>query len=496
MGLNKEQIEIYDEIEQTRKDLYKNPKLDTLFFELTDECNLACLHCGSSCSPEKRTMLPKEYIFKTLKEVKDAYGSEIFIALTGGEPLLHPDFFEIVDKINELGFSWGITTNGTLIDEEMAKKLENHHMGSISISLDGLKEEHNKLRRNSFAFDKAVKGIQNVVQYTKAISMVTTVVSKLNIHSLQAIYDFVLTLNVNHLRLINIEPIGRAKDEKEYLLDYQEMDELLEFIRIHRVNKDNKMQVTYGCSHYVDMYETLVRDNYFFCTAGLSVASITAEGNIVACLNIDRYPILNQGNVKEDSFVKVWENEFKVYRKDRSAQCGECKKCNYRLACKGDSAHTWDFMLNEPRYCLRMLEKDYCNKIQDLTIEKLIDNPNALEDIFSDDSNNVKNYGLLMKSKMIYPDLTKKRSTKTFYYTCLYGPYRLYQEDLNVKENEFIGKETLKEKDNDNKPIMKKEKKAKKKPNIKPMLRLYGPPISRRIIKKTKKHRRIKQNFD
>ena len=171
MGLNKEQIEIYDEIEQTRKDLYKNPKLDTLFFELTDECNLACLHCGSSCSPEKRTMLPKEYIFKTLKEVKDAYGSEIFIALTGGEPLLHPDFFEIVDKINELGFSWGITTNGTLIDEEMAKKLENHHMGSISISLDGLKEEHNKLRRNSFAFDKAVKGIQNVVQYTKAISI-------------------------------------------------------------------------------------------------------------------------------------------------------------------------------------------------------------------------------------------------------------------------------------------------------------------------------------
>ena len=90
-----------------KKRMVKEHSLRSVFFELTNGCNLRCLHCGSSCGEEKAVFLPVALIEKTLRSVADNVGTDdILVVLTGGEPLLHPDFFEIVRLINDFGFRW------------------------------------------------------------------------------------------------------------------------------------------------------------------------------------------------------------------------------------------------------------------------------------------------------------------------------------------------------------------------------------------------------
>lgn len=90
--------------------LYKNPKLQYLFFELTDKCNLQCLHCGSRCLRNNYNYLNKELVYKTLDNIKP--NNDLMIIFTGGEPLLHRDLFEILEYTNNKGFKIGMTTNG------------------------------------------------------------------------------------------------------------------------------------------------------------------------------------------------------------------------------------------------------------------------------------------------------------------------------------------------------------------------------------------------
>lgn len=176
-----------------RNYLRTHPRLRYLFFELTDGCNMSCQHCGSSCSAEKGALLPKEKIFRVLDRlVKHYRAEEIMVCLTGGEPLLHPDFFEIADYIHRKGFPWGMTTNGTLIDEHIAERLADAGMGSISISLDGLEESHNWLRGSSKAFMRTVKGIR-ALRDCKSLSaalQVTTVIHRKNIDEMENMYAF------------------------------------------------------------------------------------------------------------------------------------------------------------------------------------------------------------------------------------------------------------------------------------------------------------------
>lgn len=340
-----------------RDSLRKNPRLFYLFFELTDKCNMACLHCGSSCKTGNHTFLPKEEIYKVLGEVSANYGADkIMICLTGGEPMLHPDFYEIIGYIKKIGFGWGMTSNGTLIDEAAALKLAEAHMGSISISLDGLETDHNYLRNRKDAFRLAISGIEDLLscEAYDGILQVTTVVHKKNLDKLDEIYALLCDMGVKDWRLTNIDPIGRTLDNQNLLLDHDEFIRMLRYIKRRRFDTFSKVEVTYGCAHYLTAeWERMTRDNYFFCGAGLNVAGILCNGDICSCLDIERRPELIQGNVKTDHFVDVWEKKFQIYRKDRTAECRMCRECEDRVVCGADSYHTWDFERQEPRICLK-----------------------------------------------------------------------------------------------------------------------------------------------
>ena len=334
--------------------LRPHPELRTLFIEMTSQCNEYCRHCGSRCGDvSRKAPLSGGEICAFLRKIKADFPIEkLQLCVTGGEPLLRPDFFEIMQEAKRLGFGWGMTSNGTLITPETAHRLAEAGMRTVSVSLDGLKETHEWFRQVPGCYDRAVEGVRNLLAEDAFDHVqITTVVHHRNIGELEALYKTVSAIGVKSWRVINIEPIGRAKEQPELLLTPEEYKKVFDFIREKRFA--GSMEVCYGCSHFLgERYEREVRPWYFLCNAGVYTASITSEGDIVSCLDVERRPELVQGNIRRDDFKTVWESGFRIWRSDWR-RTGPCRDCEYYRWCAGDSFHTWNFDTMEPNLCLK-----------------------------------------------------------------------------------------------------------------------------------------------
>lgn len=330
-----------------RDRLYESPHLRWLFFEITNKCNLFCRHCGSHCTAEGKS-LRVEDVEATLQTIEC---ERPMICLTGGEPMLHPDIFEIAERVHEMGFFWGMTTNATLINREDAERLKQAGMSTVSVSLDGMEQAHDLLRRRKGVWRLALNGLK-VLQDVGFNPQITTVMHRENFNDLEPLYNMLCEMGITSWRLVNVEPIGRACESDHFLLTAEQFTRLISYIRDKRFDRSCPMEVTYGCSHYLGVHnERMVRDHYFFCGAGILIASIRSNGDICACLDIENRPELVQGNIRRDSFFDVWNHRFQVFRRDRTADCRRCVECPERFVCGGDSAHTWDYYRKEPLFC-------------------------------------------------------------------------------------------------------------------------------------------------
>ncbi len=346
----------YDDLKKLRdyrETLKARPQLRNLFLELTLRCNQNCIHCGSRCGEVKSSELTLEQYRALLDKVKADFGTQKkMLCITGGEPLLRQDFFPIMNYANDLGFNWGMTSNATLIDDEVADKLYKCGMKTISVSIDGLEETHNALRRSKDGYARAMRGINALINHGGFKSIqVTTVVNHGNIGELPALYEIFDKMDIDSWRIINMEPIGRARDHENLILTKEDYRYMFDFIRDKRIAGE---PVIYGCSHFLGKrYEREVRDWYFLCNAGLYTASIAANGDILACLDIERRPELVQGNILTDDFTDVWKNRFKAYRSDLCDLNEACKSCSEKYYCHGGSFHSWDFDENKPLVCFK-----------------------------------------------------------------------------------------------------------------------------------------------
>lgn len=336
-----------------RKQLYQNPKLKFFFLELTLRCNERCLHCGSDCTAQGGEELTLEQYKTILDDMARDFDVNTFqLCITGGEPLLRKDFFEITGYAKSLGYHWGMTSNGTLITKEVAKKLYECGMGTISISIDGLRDTHDAFRRTPGGYDRAMRGIQNLIDEGGFHAIqVTTVINHSNMDELEPLYEIMCDLDIDSWRVIGIEPMGRALDHPELLLTEEDQKRLFEFIRDKRMED---MPVTYGCSHFLGYkYEREVRDHYFTCNAGIYTASIMSNGDIGSCLDIERRPELIYGNILKDNFKDVWFNRFEHFRHPLSDDCAECSDCKVKDFCNGGAHHSFDYDRGVQRVCFR-----------------------------------------------------------------------------------------------------------------------------------------------
>lgn len=335
-----------------RENEAREHELNYLFWECTTRCNLRCRHCGSDCmSASADVDMPLEDFLKAFDTIpKKTLNREFSVVLTGGEPLLRPDIEEIGKALTKRGVSWGMVSNGFFYDEKMHAKLMGAGMRMLTISLDGLEDEHDWMRGRGGSFARAKEAIAIVAKDKRVVFDVVTCVNKKNISQLQQIHDILASLGVWQWRIFTIIPIGRAKDDPDMHLSDDEFKYLMDFIQAKRDHPESKMNVTFSCEGYLGKYETKVRQTPYICRAGLTIGSILIDGRICGCPNIDR-DAFSQGSIYKDNFFDVWQNKFQAFRDRSWARKGMCANCPVFKNCLGNGMHNWHGSCDEVINC-------------------------------------------------------------------------------------------------------------------------------------------------
>ncbi len=322
--------------------------LYTLLIEITKKCNAACDQCGSRCDMHSEELLTKEQLLSALRDIKAQIGTYTMLNITGGEPLLRRDLFEIMTEATAMGFDWGMVTNGSLITDSVIAQMKSSGMKTVTISVDGLKETHDSLRHLPGSWEKIMAALKKL----KAAAFldhlqVTFTANRRNVYEFEALYRLLKPIGLDSIRVSFMDPIGRALDNTDLLLT---REEILYFTGlVNRYNSDPKgTKIVWGCPHYLG---ELLNGRKFCCFAGIYTASILYNGDIFVCPNVPHRPELIQGSILTDSFSEVWNNKFAFFRERTLPE--KCKACSHRDACAGDSMHTRDFDTNEPLFCFR-----------------------------------------------------------------------------------------------------------------------------------------------
>ena len=314
--------------------------LQQLFWESTVRCNINCRHCGSDCRQVATTPdMPREDFFRVLDNIAaHTNPAKVFIILGGGEPLVRSDVVECAQGIARRGFPWGMVTNGLYLTPELFHRLRMSGLSSITISLDGLEEQHTWLRRNPDCFRMAEQAIDMVVADGRLVYDVMTCVHQENYDALPALREHLIEKGVTDWRLATIFPVGRGAQDPKLQLTKEQFRGLFDFIK--QTRQEGRIHASYGCEGFLGPYEGDVRDWMFHCAAGSSVASVLIDGSISACTSIRHN--YRQGNIYQDDFMDVWEHRFQQHRDHSWMKRDDCKDCRYWRYCEGGGLHLRD----------------------------------------------------------------------------------------------------------------------------------------------------------
>ncbi len=188
-----------------------------VIWNLIRRCNLTCKHCYAfSADHDYPGELSLDEVFGVMDDLK-AFGVPALI-LSGGEPLLRPDIFEIAERAKAMKFYVGLSTNGTLIDEPLARRIHEHGFDYVGISLDGIGATHDKFRRLDGAFDKSLAAVRHLQKLGTKVGLRFTM-TELNAHDLPNLLQLMREENVDkfyfsHLNYAGRGNIHRGKDAR------------------------------------------------------------------------------------------------------------------------------------------------------------------------------------------------------------------------------------------------------------------------------------------
>ncbi|MCK5309951.1 MAG: radical SAM protein [Thermoplasmata archaeon] len=307
-------------------------RMKTLYINITKECNLRCTYCYLDAGISLKDELSVEEIKRVFAEFK-AMGQDIeqTIIISGGEPLIREDLWDIVEYAKSLGFILVIATNGILIDKETAVKLKKY-FGGVQISLDGDEEMHDKYRGKG-SFDGALEGIMNLVAAGLTPS-ISAAITKENFKSVQKIWEVCKKYNLKHVKTNPIIPLGRAGDKEELMLSKDE------YVELWRESKENlkKMNLGVTLDNERSLFSggTTMKGTGYSCGGGLDSLSVESNGDVFPC-QASHLPEFKCGSIRESSLEDIWRKSAVTndWKSRTINEIAGCKDCEWKMYCGG-----------------------------------------------------------------------------------------------------------------------------------------------------------------
>ncbi len=330
-------------------------------WETTRNCNLSCIHCRASATNGPYAgELDTDQSFKLLDQIADV-GKPIII-LTGGEPLLRDDIFDIAKYGDDLGLRMVMAPNGTLITPQVAEKMATAGIRRISASIDGAtKAFHDRFRGVDGAFDAAIRGIE----YVKAAGIefqINTTITKTNLEQIPRILELAERLGAVAHHIFLLVPTGRGKYIVDQTIDADEYETTLNWFYDQREKTPLQLKATCAPHYYRILRQraraegkTISMQTHGLdavtrgCLAGTGFCFVSHTGTVQPC----GYTDVKCGEITKTTFGEVW-NHSPVFLKLRDFKQleGKCGACEYRAVCGGCRARafeaTGNYMAEEP----------------------------------------------------------------------------------------------------------------------------------------------------
>lgn len=339
----------------------KGAEIRLVAWEITRNCNLSCVHCRASATMGPYTgELDTQSCLKLLDQISET-GNPIVI-LTGGEPLLRPDIFEIASYGTDKGLRMVMAPNGTLITKDSARKMAESGIKRISISLDGsTREKHDKFRGVDGAYEGALRGIEFAKQAGIEFQINTTI-TKTNLDQMEEIQNLAVELGAVALHIFLLVPTGRGKYIADQAIDAEEYEQALNWFYDQREKTPLQLKATCAPHYYRILRQRAKQEGKTVtfqthgldavtrgCLGGTGFCFVSHTGIVQPCGFLE----LNCGDITKTSFKDVWNHskEFLSLRNYDNLK-GKCGCCEYNKVCGGCRARayeaTGDYLEQEP----------------------------------------------------------------------------------------------------------------------------------------------------
>ena len=328
----------------------RESSLRMVAWEITRNCNLNCIHCRAAATqgPYKGELTLSEC--KNIMDEISSFSSPTII-LTGGEPLLRDDIFDIILYGKKKGLRLVMAINGTLLDKAKALKMKEGGIKRVSLSLDGKdKRAHDRFR----GVDGSFESVMDSARILKDIDLpfqINTTVTRLNVDDLKDIYRMVKTINACAWHIFLLVPVGRGGGLKGEELSTKMYEDVLEWL--YGIEKKDELEIKVTCAPH---YYRIVKEKgdtpkSAGCLAGKSFMFISHRGIAQPC----GYLEVPSGDVRKEGVKKVWE-ESPVFNRlrDFTSYKGKCGICRYLKICGGCRARAYEIkgdILEEEPYC-------------------------------------------------------------------------------------------------------------------------------------------------
>jgi AdoMet-dependent heme synthase len=340
---------------------HKASSLRLVAWEITRNCNLSCLHCRASATNGPYTgELDTPAAFRLLDQISEV--GEPIVILTGGEPLLRPDIFDIAEYGTRIGLRMVMAPNGTLITETTAQQMAAAGIKRISVSLDGATpESHDRFRGVKGAFDGAIRGAK-LARDAGVEFQINTTITKTNLDQIPEIQKLAESLGAVAHHIFLLVPTGRGKYIVDKGIDAKEYEETLNWFYDQQDKTSMQLKATCAPHYYRILRQRAKKEGKSVtfeshgldavtrgCLGGTSFCFISHRGIVQPCGFLD----VPCGDVMESSFKDIW-NTSSVFLslRDFDKLRGKCGKCEYKKVCGGCRARafeaTGDFLAEEP----------------------------------------------------------------------------------------------------------------------------------------------------